>query len=422
MQRIRNSGAPWLVGCLAWWGVGCGDAHRGLESFDVVRVVEERAPRMGVPTAERFGFTGAAAPGRQAGGTGRQAAPSAGQASEPVLAHELPEGWRELAPTDMRTLNLLAAGDARAEVTLTFLNGDGGGLAANVDRWRAQLGLAPFGKAGIAALERRTLLGVPAVWFDAAGTYGGMALPSDPAAGGGPGYRMLGLLAVDPEGSAFLKFTGPEEIVRAELAAFETFAASLRFEWPATDHGYTHGHGSDHDWDDCAEHGAKEPGARAYVGGAHQGASEARTGGQGLAWTRPDPWVDGAARPMRVATWHAGTQGEVEIYMAVLAGDGGGVRSNLDRWRGQIGLGPLSPAEHASLERVDALGVQAVLIEATGHYRGMGESSLENAYLLGAVAMLDQRTVFLKLIGPQATARAQRGHFLELLSSLEEVR
>lgn len=140
-----------------------------------------------------------------------------------ALKWELPAGWSELAPTSMRVANFRVAGDERAECYLTFLAGDGGGLAANIQRWRTQMGQGPLSPQDIAALPTKPMLGGDAVLVDFAGSFSGMG-------GGGKieDARLVGLLLVGPQGAAFLKMTGPASTLAGQVDAFLALAASLR--------------------------------------------------------------------------------------------------------------------------------------------------------------------------------------------------
>ncbi len=171
-------------------------------------------------SAERLGVQAppAAAPNATNASNG---APTSG--GNGALKWELPAGWSELAPTSMRVANFRVAGDERAECYLTFLAGDGGGLAANIQRWRTQMGQGPLSPQEIAALPTKPMLGGEAVLVDFAGSFSGMG-------GGGKieDARLVGLLLVGPQGAAFLKMTGPASTLAGQVDAFLALAASLR--------------------------------------------------------------------------------------------------------------------------------------------------------------------------------------------------
>ncbi|MFT7463760.1 MAG: hypothetical protein ACI9EF_002107, partial [Pseudohongiellaceae bacterium] len=81
-------------------------------------------------TSQRFGFRIAGAPTAQS------------QASHgPDYEFDIPPEWAQLPPSQYRLLNFQVAGDADTTCYLTVLSGNGGGLTANVNRWRQQMQL-----------------------------------------------------------------------------------------------------------------------------------------------------------------------------------------------------------------------------------------------------------------------------------------
>jgi len=190
--------------------LSCAENPDAPQPFAEVRTVSE-APKpivAGLEPADRFGIQ-----------TQAQAqAPPGGD----VYYWDVPEGWTEEPPTAFRTANLRVAGNPDAECTLTVLPSGGGGLLQNVNRWRGQMGLEPLDDAGFAALPRHPFLHGEAVLVDVEGAYAGM--------GGGPGipgYRLVGLAALDGAMGVFVKMTGPANLIEAELDAFYAFCASI---------------------------------------------------------------------------------------------------------------------------------------------------------------------------------------------------
>jgi len=64
----------------------------------------------------------------------------------------------------------------------------------------------------------------------------------------------------------------------------------------------------------------------------------------GLKWTLPKGWTEGAGGGMRYATLKPPVPGKVELSVVVLPGPAGGELNNVNRWRGQIGLLPIDEA------------------------------------------------------------------------------
>lgn len=285
-----------------------------------------------------------------------------------MLRWDLPDGWSERAPSAMRVANF-GVGGSDAECYLTILAGDGGGVGANVNRWLAQMQRPALGTAQIDALPRATLLHREAVLLDVEGTLTGMS-----GGAGEAGRRLLGLLLVDPDGSAFLMFVGPTDVVERERQSFLALASSFR---------------SAHD----------EPKSESTSGMRFERAA-------GLVARVPDSWMRVPEKPPRAMDLRV--EADVECSITVLSGTAGGARANIDRWRGQIGLAPLDDAQFTGLEVVLVLGSQALFVEATS-----GDSGV-----LGIVAEHSERSVFVKLTGPVCQIARHRAAFLELCRSL----
>lgn len=148
--------------------------------------------------------------------------------SKPALKWQAPEGWQDAGPKGFRLANFGVGAAGEAECYVTVLDGTGGGVELNVNRWRAQLGLPEASPDELAALPKIPMLGGEAVFVDIAGTYGA---PGDEAHTGikaaRQDYGLLGAIIVRENDAVFVKMTGPLEAVSAERANFTAFAASL---------------------------------------------------------------------------------------------------------------------------------------------------------------------------------------------------
>lgn len=76
------------------------------------------------------------------------------------LIWKTPEGWQEQGAGGMRAGSFLVGDPERdpeavADGSIVILGGDGGGEAANVNRWRGQIGLSPAGAREIEAAARK---------------------------------------------------------------------------------------------------------------------------------------------------------------------------------------------------------------------------------------------------------------------------
>jgi hypothetical protein len=329
-----------------------------------------------------------ATPAARFGGEGPTSAPAASDDLAGLFSFDLPPGWKELAPTRERVINLQPAGDPAAAVTLSFLPGSAGGLAANVNRWRRQMGADALTPEAVAALSTHPLLNREATLVDVSGEFAGMG-EGDVL----PDQQLLGLIVCEESGSLFLKFTGPRALVESEREAFLGFAGSL---------GLGGGHG-----------GMEDPHA------GHDHPPEAQSSG-GLTWTAPEGWKQQAPRAMREVTFVPAEHPEVECYIARLLGNGGGLMGNLNRWRGQFGAADLTQVEFESLPRVRMLGQDVPLLEVTGDFTGMSGDTAEGQGLLGVACIRETDSLFVKMTGPASSVHALRAEFEAFVVSLED--
>ena len=145
-----------------------------------------------------------------------------------------PASWKAEAARPMRAATYsipLAAGDQGiAECVVNYFGpGQGGGVEANIERWRGQL-LGTDGKPAVAKIDKRTGRGVPITVIDTSGTYTGMGGPMMAGSKPVPGYRLIGAIVEGPEGSVFFKLTGPAKTIAAQQKTFEQLLASIQVD------------------------------------------------------------------------------------------------------------------------------------------------------------------------------------------------
>jgi hypothetical protein len=303
------------------------------------------------------------------------------QQASGMLRWDLPAGWVERPATSMRLANFLAGGDAEAECYLTVLPGDAGGLGANVNRWLNQLAQPGLSPAQVDALPRAKLFGRDAVLVEAEGTFTGMSASASKS-----GHKLLGLLLVDPDGSAFLKLVGPSATVTRERDAFLALAGSMG---PSTGESIA-------------------AGAEGNVPSSESDGAQRVERAGGLVAHVPSKWLRVPEKPPRALDLRV--DDDVECSVTVLGGEGGGARANIDRWRGQLGLAPMRDDEFGRLESVRMLGAEALHVTLTSGARGM----------LGALCVAPNRSVFVKLTGPADRIAKHSAAFREFCRTLED--
>ena len=120
---------------------------------------------------------------------------------------------------------------------------------------------------------------------------------------------------------------------------------------------------------------------------------------------------------MRVVTFGAGTQ--TECYVSVLPGEAGGLAPNLNRWRGQLGMGPLDEAGIAALPKLKLFGQDVPIVEAAGTYGDMQGQTHQGYAMLGAIGRKGDSSVFVRMIGPEAEVKAERERFIFFAGTLK---
>lgn len=202
--------------------VGCSEAVVVEISESRELAPDEREPRLNVSSRERFRFAGFGDEPSGQDSAGESGEPGEG---DPRLVWDTPEGWTEKPGGMMRDVNFAIGPEGEAECYIARLPGAGGGLSANVNRWRTQMGLEPAPEEEIAALPSRTLFDRDATFVSLDGSFKGMG-----ATEALDDYRMIGLILSTPNGALFVKMTGPRELVMEEEANFDAFCQSLRIE------------------------------------------------------------------------------------------------------------------------------------------------------------------------------------------------
>jgi hypothetical protein len=332
---------------------------------------------VGATSEDRFGERKAAPPAAEHNHAEDAAPETPAAPSGAPMAWDVPEGWLSKAPTSMRLANLVPAGNPNAECTLTLLGGSGGGELSNVNRWRAQMSLAPIDQAAMDAIPKMPVLGSEAPFFQLDGAYSGM--DGEPRAN----WSMLGLILIRDAGTVFVKMNGPTDLVNAERANFLAFCSSLRV-----------------------------PGA------ASAPAETAAGGSQEKGFLLPDGWRVGPKKSMRTLNLLAGE--ESECYLILLGGEAGGLEPNINRWVGEVGLPAMTSAEIAALPTIKLFGVDAPLLEVSGDYKGMGSNDGLDRTVLGVALVRPSGSAFVKMVGPSEEIALEKQHFIQLVESLEE--
>ena len=143
------------------------------------------------------------------------------------LRWETPAGWAQAERSQMRPVNLTFGPNKEGECYLAMLPGGAGGVAANVNRWRKQMGQPELSEEEVAKLPQKTLMGIQGVFVEVNGAYTNVG-----AAEAKADHRLIGIIASIGEAGLFVKMVGPKALVEANTAAFDQFVSSLSLRTP----------------------------------------------------------------------------------------------------------------------------------------------------------------------------------------------
>jgi hypothetical protein len=160
----------------------------------------------------------AAAGGSSASGDQSMANTAVPTASGSDLVWTAPAAWTAKPNGPMRKGSFSIKGDGGdADLSITAFPGSTGGLLANINRWRGQLGLAPLDEGELAANT---------VHLDAGDLH--MVVVDFAANATGESNRILGAIVPHDTDTWFFKLMGPEALVESQKPAFLEFLHTIK--------------------------------------------------------------------------------------------------------------------------------------------------------------------------------------------------
>jgi hypothetical protein len=127
-----------------------------------------------------------------------------------------------------------------------------------------------------------------------------------------------------------------------------------------------------------------------------------------IQWDVPPGWSPAPASAMRYASFAAEKNGEkADISVVTFPGDGGSDADNINRWRQQVGLGPVDSVD-ALIVPQHAGALHFSTVDMTG----------STARVLAGWTRHDGRTWFFKLTGPPALVEQEKPKFAAFLRSV----
>jgi hypothetical protein len=304
---------------------------------------------------------------------GESAVPAAAPAAAeemPELKWTLPEGWKETGPGQMSLASFtIEDGNGKATVNITPLPNLEGREEAVVNMWREQVELGPLSSEEVAkALQPVEVAGGQGKIFEINGTREGK-----PA-------RTVTAVLHRGNNSWFFKLSGDDATASAQKDKFMAFIKSVRFVQPTAT--------------------ASAPASRPASASASEGASQFKT---------PESWRVLPAGQMQVAKFAVPEKdgAKAEVSVSVFPSDTGGTLANVNRWRGQLGLGQIDEAGLKSCTSSIDGTPGAVLVNLSNDTR----------QLVGAIVPRDGKWWFYKLLGDAPAVAAAQADFVKFVST-----
>lgn len=137
-------------------------------------------------------------------------------------------------------------------------------------------------------------------------------------------------------------------------------------------------------------------------------------------WSVPADWQQGNPSSMRRATFLVkGADGQTaEIAVSVFPGDVGGLMANINRWRGQIGLGPVAPDEIAGITSdLDVNGTKSTVVDFKADTAPPGKT--QPPRMIVVTVPNAGNSWFFKMTGDAPLVGAQKDSFLQFVKSVK---
>ena len=320
--------------------------------------------------------------------------PDTSGAAAPRLQYKLPGDWQETPPGEMRAASFRVAGKdgKQADVSVVPLPGLAGSDLDNVNRWRGQVGLPGVSDLELAKLAQPVeIASQPASLYEQAG--------ANP--GSGEKTRILAAITRRDGVAWFFKMTGDDNLVVQQKPPFIEFLKSVSFP-AATAQAQL-----------PPSHPPIDAGSMAGQAGPAASSALAKPN-----WTVPSDWKEVSGGQFLVAKFVLPGRGDVltAINVSKSTGDGGGLLANLNRWRNQISLQPVTEADLATqVQSLDLPGGKGTLADISGQDAKTGQKTR----VLAVVVPRPGETWFYKLMGDAQVAQQEKDAFMKFVQGVQ---
>jgi len=303
----------------------------------------------------------------------------------PVIAWQAPEAWVDNGPDRVRrgSFHIHGTDNQSAEVVIIDVPAEEGNEARMVKLLGRELKLVVGDGASFTPATTEKTLGEHDFH-----TYS--MVSEEPELEGGARKAAPAAFLLAKERLWYFRMTGAESIVDANREGFEALLASVELLAPPTGSMATR---------------SLPPGAVAQ--------------GSNPQWTTPENWAPGRPSQMRKGSFAVIGEGGLALDISITAfpGDVGGIASNVNRWRGQLGLSPVDPQTAEGLiTRMPINGKECLLVDLVSEQPIAGRT-VPVRMIVGTI-MHEGASWFFKMAGDAPLADEERDGFIAFLQSV----
>lgn len=290
----------------------------------------------------------------------------------PKLNYQLPAGWQEKPPAEMRVASFTVPGPdgQSADVSVIPLDIQGHDLEL-INMWRSQVQLPATTDADAVKQAEPVTIGTEqGRMFNFA---------SEQPIGGNSRQRILVAMMATGGRSWFFKMAADDALVTSQKPVFVEFLKSVRLEQTAMT--------------------------------TVASAPVVQSDNSKSVWAVPSGWQAAPPSQFLYAKFNiADATGTAAVNVSMMAGDGGGLEANVTRWRGQLGLPPIAEIISTGF---DVPGGKATVVD----YSGTDAKTGKPARLIGVLVPDNGQTWFYKLMGDPQTVEQQKDAFTKFIQS-----
>jgi hypothetical protein len=292
-----------------------------------------------------------------------------------AVSVSVPPNWEPQPPSQMRQASFLVKGanGVMADISLVSLNAAAGNVLENVNRWLSQLGQPPIDEGKLRRITQRlpTKIGDVTV-VDLTGLSQGAGSATD--------GRIIAAMVSNQGSTLFFKMRGNAELTELQKSDFLKWITAV-----------------------CNSQNTGQISQTAAM-------PSVAAGNLQIKWKVPPGWTEMPPSAMRYASFSADSNnGKIDISIVTFAGEGGSDTDNVNRWREQLGLPPMSQAAVATqVTPLQAGDVPFSTIDIAG----------ASARTLAAWTRREGHVWFFKATGPSAVVETQKSNFVKFVQSV----